>query len=686
MKFWLCVALAVGFFGPAPLRAQAPSATPPPVTVRLVADRDAVVPGQSLRVATVLRMEPGWHTYWEFAGDAGMPTRVTWALPPGFAAGPLRWPLPKATVEPGDLLVYAYSGEIALLQTITVPAEVAGPEVTLRAKVSWLMCEKICVPGRAEVTLTLPVRAAGAPANEALFAAAEARIPAGGAPPFAVRWERVGEAWAIAPAVEGVTFFPRPEAGAEVGRPRTEGGRIVVPAAGPLRGVLATADGRAWWVESPAVGTKPEPAAVAAQRPAGAGTTLWAALLGGLLGGLILNLMPCVLPVISLKVFGFVRQAGESRRRIALHGVAFAAGVYAWFLGLAGVIVAARAAGFEMTWAAQFQNPYFNLGVAVVVLAFALNLFGVFEVALPGRASTALGAAGSRDGLGGSFFQGVFATLLATPCTGPFLGSSLAFAFAQPAGVTLLLFASIATGMALPYLALAVRPGWVRFLPRPGAWMERVKQFMGFPLLAALIWLLFIIGGQRGAEGVTWALAFLLIVAVVLWIYGAVAGPAVSARARGLGLLAAGALLAGGGWLFVGQLFAATAPAGAARATALDGIAWQPYSRAAVERWLAEGKPVFIDFTADWCLTCKYNERVAINRPAVRTKIAELGIVPVRADWTNANPEITAALKALNRVGVPVYVVYPAGRPEEPIVLPELLTEAIVLEALGRAR
>lgn len=671
------------------LPAQSPTPTPAPVTVELIADRDAIVPGESLRVATVLRMAPGWHTYWEYAGDAGVPTKVEWSLPAGFMAGPLRWPLPKATLEPGDLLVYAYSGEAALVQTLTVPENFSESSVTLRANVSWLMCAEICVPGRAEVTLTLPVRPNSAPTNEAAFAAAEARIPAAGPPPFDVRWERVGDAWSIAAdTAAGLSFFPLPQPGEEIGHPRSEGGRILVPAKGPLRGgVLATADGKAWRVESPAASAaEPSSQPQVEKAPGGTPTSLWTALLGGLLGGLILNLMPCVLPVISLKVFGFVRQAGESRRQIALHGVAFAAGVYAWFLGLAAVIVAVRAAGIEATWAAQFQNPYFNLAVAALVLAFALNLFGVFEVALPGRASSALGAAGAREGLGGSFFQGVFATLLATPCTGPFLGSSLAFAFAQPAAITVLLFTSIATGMALPYLALAVQPGWVKFLPRPGAWMERVKQFMGFPLLAALIWLLFIIGGQRGVDGVTWALAFLLVLAVALWIYGAVAAPTIAARTRILGLAAATALLVGGGWLFIGQLFSATSPSGSVRSDALDGIAWKPYSKEAVERWLGEGKPVFIDFTADWCLTCKYNERVAINRPAVRTKIAELGIVPVRADWTNANPEITAALRALNRVGVPAYVLYPAGQPNAPIVLPELLTETIVLEALARAR
>lgn len=656
------------------------------VEARLVAATDAIVPGQPFRVGLALKMAPGWHTYWAYAGDAGLATRVEWTLPPGFGVGPIEWPLPQRLVEPGDIEVYAYKGEVLLMQTIVPPADLKpGDSVTLRATASWLVCEAICIPGKAEgLTLTLPVAASAGPANTALFEAATQGLPSTDAPPFAVEWSRGGDAWTItvADAPAGLNFFPLPGEGQEVGHAKVAGETITIPAGGgALRGVLVAGD-RGWLVQSPEPAAQNPPSAPA---PA-AEPSLWAALLGGLLGGLILNLMPCVLPVISLKVFGFVRQAGQSRRAIAGHGLAFAAGIFAWFLGLGAVIVGLRAAGVETTWAFQFQNPYFNLAVATLIFVFALNLFGVFEITLPGRATSALGDAGARDGYGGSFFQGVFATLLATPCTGPFLGTSLAFAFSQPGAITLLLFASIAAGMALPYLALSLQPGWVRFLPRPGAWMERLKQFMGFPLLAALLWLLYVIGAQRGATAVIWAGAFLLTLGLALWIYGLVAAPHVGGRARAAGLIAALVLAIGGGWYFIGDLFARERAGAPGSSSAVEeGIAWQPFSTAAVEKWRGEGRPVFIDFTADWCLTCKYNERVAINVPAVRTKLAEKGIVPVKADWTNANPEITTALKALGRVGVPVYVLYPAGG-GEPVLLPEILTERIVLEALDRAR
>lgn len=657
------------------------------VEPRLVADTTAIVPGKPFRVGVTLKMAPTWHTYWQYAGDAGTPTEINWQLPAGFGAGPIEWPLPKAILEPGDIQVYAYGGEITLLQTIQPPADLRPGQgnVALKADLSWLVCAEICVPGKGSVSLELPVAAEAAPANADFFRKASARLPSPDAPPFPVTWSRQGDDLVgnVSPP-EGtiaVEFFPLPTAEQEIGHPKIDGPTIRIASKSGLRGVLAIKDAngeRGWMVNA-------EPGAAPAIAPAAPGSPLWAALLSGLLGGLILNLMPCVLPVISLKVFGFVRQAGQSRRTIALHGFAFAGGVYAWFLALGLLVVALKASGAEATWAFQFQNPWFNLAIAAIVFVFALNLFGVFELTLPGRASTALSEAGGQEGLGGSFFQGVFATLLATPCTGPFLGTSLGFAFSQPAPITLLLFASIATGMALPYLALSLQPAWVRFLPKPGAWMERLKQFMGFPLLAALLWLLYIIGGQRGPRAIIWASAFLLTLGVALWIYGLVAAPTTRTKSRVVGLLAALAFAVGGGWLFLGELFTREQTPGA-NVESADGIAWQPYSQAAVDRLLGEGKPVFIDFTADWCLSCKFNERTAINVPAVKKRIEELGVVPVKADWTNANPEITAALQKFGRVGVPFYVLYPAGRADAPITLPELLTESIVLDALARAK
>jgi len=644
------------------------------VKASLVSSVAAVVPGKPFEVGLLLDMAPGWHTYWEFSGDAGLPTRIDWSLPEGFQAGAIQWPAPHLMIEPGDIWTYGYGGQVLLIVTITPPADLTpGGVVPLRAKASWLVCKEICVPGSAALALDLPVSTSAAADNADVFALFRSQIPSAGDPPFPLKWKFSAGGWEVSGLPEGAELFPLAGDAADPVRPEpAEEGAFRIASERPFRGVVATGEGsdrRAWFVESGA----PVPAAAA---PAPPRTGLWLALFYGFLGGLILNLMPCVLPVISLKVFGFIRQAGESPQKIFAHGLAFSGGIFAWFLGLAALIIALKSGGTEVTWAFQFQNPWFNIGIGTVVFIFALNLFGVFEVVLPGRASNAMESAASSSGLGGSFFQGVFATLLATPCTAPFLGTALGFAFSQSAGVILAMFCSVAFGMALPYLVLTAQPGWMKFLPRPGAWMERLKQFMGFPLMATLVWILSIIGGQRGMDGVFWFLCFLLCVALACWIYGGFCGPLSTLRGRWIAILLVLAVAGGGGAYFLGKKFPG------AGQPAAGGMAWVPFSARALSDLKGEGRTVFVDFTADWCITCKFNERTAIDTPAVRALFAEKNVVPMKADWTNANPEITAALKAFGRVGVPFYVIYPAGRADSPVVLPEILTEAILLDAL----
>lgn len=640
------------------------------VKASLAPSVNAVVPGKPFQIALVLEMAPGWHTYWEYSGDAGLPTRIEWELPRGFVAGPIEWPVPEAKLEPGDIQTYGYAGDVALLVTIVAPADLPpGSDVVLRAKASWLVCKEICVPGSASLEVTLPVAPVSAAVDGARFTAWRKAIPSADAPPFLVRWDRSGNQVTIGaeglPAGAKWQFFPLGSDDASVGHPISVPGGVRVESSAPLRGVIALEGGGSWSVAE---------SGLPATAPASIG--VWTALFYGFLGGLILNLMPCVLPVISLKIFGFIRQAGDDPRKILLHGLAFVAGIFVWFLALGVLIVALKSGGTEVTWAFQFQNPWFNVVIGALVFAFALNLFGVFEFVLPGRAATALEEAGSGGGAGASFFQGVFATLLATPCTAPFLGTALGVAFSQPPVFILAMFASVATGMALPYLVLSARPGWMKFLPRPGAWMERLKQFMGFPLLATLVWILSILGGQKGLDGVIWFAAFLVCVGLASWIYGAFCGPFAKVRVRLVALLLAAGILAGGGWYFLGEKFQR---AGQADASA---IPWVPFSEAELARLRSEGRPVFVDFTADWCLTCKVNERTAIETPAVRELLRRKNVVPMRADWTNANPEITAALKRFGRVGVPFYVIYPGEG--EPVVLPELLTTGILVSALER--
>lgn len=679
------------------------------VSATLVADTTTIVPGRPFEAGLLLEMAPKWHTYWEYPGDAGIPTSIAWTLPEGFGTGPIQWPLPRRIVEPGDIEVYAYRDKVLLVTTIVPPADLAEASVSLRAKASWLVCEEICIPGSVEVELTLPVgdAASAAPANEVLFETFRNQLPSANAPPFGLTWTSGPEG--ITLAVNGlgdataVELYPLPAPGQQVDHPQTGplakgAATITVKTQGPLRGVLMVESptGRRGWFVSSTATAGPSAAQAASAAPAAGenpgspdGTRpalgLWKALVFGFLGGLILNLMPCVLPVISLKIFGFVRQAGDHPGRILRHGMAFVAGIFAWFLGLALLIIVLKAAGNEVTWAFQFQNPWFNLIIGSIVFVFALNLFGVFEIVLPGHASNALAEASAGDGYAGSFAQGVFATLLATPCTAPFLGTALGFAFSQPAPVILAVFAAVSLGMGAPYLLLSARPGWMKVLPKPGLWMERVKQFMGFPLIATLLWMLFILGNQKGLDAVIWTGAFLLCLAVACWIYGAFCGPLTSRRTRLAALAGVVFFAVGGGWYFLGK-FAASTRTESSAIPAGEGIAWQPFSQKALDALLAEGKPVFVDFTADWCISCKFNERTAINVPAVRAAFAKSGIVPMKADWTNANPEITAALAKFGRVGVPFYVLYPAGRADQPVTLPEILTEQIVLDALAKAR
>lgn len=687
VRFALAIAIACIAFSPARSQVYEGQTL---VAAQLISDTSAIVPGKSFDVGLLLDMAEGWHTYWENAGDAGLPTRMEWSLPEGFVAGPIQWPTPKRIIEPGDIHAFGYKGQVLLVTTITPPATVSGSEVHISAKVSWLVCKEICIPGSAEVQLTLDVKPEASPANEDLFNKFRRLLPLSSPPPFSLAWQEAADSTSLTvgrvPAAAAIDLFVT--SGGGVHPKVTRDGQNVtfsLDAKPPVRALLLTEEAgisKSWVVESAQSVKAPPPTTY--KKPDQPGLLL--ALFYGFLGGLILNLMPCVLPVISLKIFGFIRQSGDAPAKIFRHGLAFTAGIFAWFLGLGLVVLAIKAAGGQATWAFQFQNPWFNLVISVVVFVFALNLFGVFEVVLPGRAAQAIDDTGGGEGYLPSFFQGVFATLLATPCTAPFLGTALGFAFSQPPAIILVMFGSVAAGMAAPYLILSAKPAWLKMLPKPGAWMERLKQFMGFPLLATLIWLLFILGNQKGLEAVIWIAAFLLCLALALWIYGAFCGPLSKPRTRYLALVLALLIAAGGTWYFGIVKFGASARSSERDIAAdKDGIPWVPFTQKALDELLADNQAVFLDFTADWCISCKFNERTAIDRPAVRAALSDAGIVPMKADWTNSNPEITAALAAFGRVGVPFYVIYPAGRANEPIILPEILTEQIVLDAIAKA-
>jgi thiol:disulfide interchange protein len=668
------------------------------VKAELLADTNAIVPGKSFTVGLLLRMAPGWHTYWAFSGDAGLPTELKWKLPSGWKVGEIQWPIPLKTIDPGDIETYGYENEVLLMQEITPPQKLDNSGVNLPAEANWLVCEKICIPGSATPQLELPVSTTSQPANSELFARYRHLLPQKWPESnvASANWSRVGrdlrlkitsETLANYPALN---FFPLPGQDVVVGHPTIESRnknevafRVPIESSeknlSSIPGLIvfsqqANGEDRTAWQISAA----PTISAASAAPARG----IFTFLLFGFLGGIILNLMPCVLPVISLKIFGFIQQAGQSRRKILRGGIAFTAGIFAWFVGLGLLLIVLKGVGRDATWGGfQFTNAYFVLALSVIVLVFALNLFGVFEISLPqGMTRGLLSTTERKDDLG-SFFQGIFATVLATPCTAPFLGTALGFAFSQSPAVILAMFVAIAAGMSAPYLLLSAEPGWLRFLPKPGPWMIHVKQFMGFLLLATLLFLLYVLGAQRGLEGAIWASCFLLVISVACWMKGAFVLPTASTAKRSVVLVLMLVLVLGSGIYFIGDKFRSTNVALADSRLRGD---WQAFTPERLQAEREQGHSVFVDFTAAWCLTCKFNEANVLESAEVRDAFQRHAIVKLKADWTNGDPAITKLLQKFGRPGVPLYVLYP-GKNEEPIVFPEVLTKGMVLEKLETA-
>src|SRR5881409_884082 len=673
------------------------------VKAELLADTDAVVAGKPFTVGLLLRMAPAWHTYWKFSGDAGLPTEMKWKLPAGWKIGEIQWPIPLKTIDPGDIQTYGYENEVLLMQEITPPTKLDSSLVKISAAASWLVCERICIPGGATLQLELPASTASQLANTELFARYRRLLPQNwpGANVATADWSRVGsdlrlkvtsETLARYPAVD---FFPLPEQSTVVGHPRIESRsknevvfRIPIESSeknlSSMAGLLVFShqpngeDRAAWQIATAPAGSQTGLSASLSARPAPV-RGIFTFLLFGFLGGIILNLMPCVLPVISLKIFGFIQQAGQSRQKIFRSGLAFTAGIFAWFLALALLLIALKAGGRDVTWRGfQFTNAYFVLGLSVIVLVFALNLFGVFEVSLPQRMTRGLLASSERKDNLGSFLQGLFATVLATPCTAPFLGTALGFAFTQSPTIILAMFIAIAAGMSAPYLLLSAQPGWLRFLPKPGPWMLHLKQFMGFLLLATLLFLLYVLGAQRGLEGAIWASCFLLLISIACWMKGAFITPTAAVTTRRISVVLVLVLVLASGIYFISGKFRSTTLASVGSRLRGD---WQVFTPDRLQAELEQGHSVFVDFTAAWCLTCKFNEANVLESAAVRQAFQRHAIVKLKADWTNGDPVITKLLQQFGRPGVPLYVLYP-GKSEEPIVFPELLTKSIILEKL----
>jgi thiol:disulfide interchange protein/DsbC/DsbD-like thiol-disulfide interchange protein len=667
------------------------------VEAELVPAVAAVVPGSTFTVGLRLQHDPHWHTYWVNPGEGGLPTEVFWSLPDGFTAGPIRWPLPEIT-DTGGILTYGYEGEIYLLVDLTAPADLTpGTTARLAAEVTWLMCKEACIPGGANLALELPVAAEAGPHPRwgAAIAQAETRIPPRreGVRAHAYRQNRdltlVVEIDGSTNHDPGALYFFAATPTVDVGAPQSvrplgEGRwaistRLAAYAGEPssLPGVLHAPQGlpldgapRAVELEVPLTVGPPPAHVIGALATGGGAPRGMLAILGlALLGGLILNLMPCVFPVIGIKIMGFVNQAGEERSRVVLHGLVFTAGVLVSFWALTALLLALRSGGAQLGWGFQLQSPGFVFVLTVVLLLFGLSMSGVFEV------GGSLIGAGSRlqakSGFGGSFFSGVLATVVATPCAAPFLAPALGAALALPAGASFATFTAIALGLSLPYLLLSAFPAAIKLLPRPGMWMETFKQGMAFLLYATVGYLVWVLAGQVEGDKFLSTLLALVVIAIAAWVYGRWTAPVRSPMVRRAGWAAAALLLAGG---FVYGMPRTAAPAD-------DDVVWEVWSEQRVRELVAAGRPVYVDFTARWCVTCQANKRVVFASSEVRRHFREAGVAALRADWTNRDDTITRALAELGRSAVPVNLVYLPGR-AEPQLLPELLTPGIVLDAL----
>ncbi len=657
------------------------------VRASLVAAERAIQPGRPVQLALRLEHSPGWHTYWLNPGT-GLPTTLTWQLPEGFRVGAPHWPAPQVVHDAaGNVTGNGYEGDLLVPVEVTTPATLApGPAITLRVKVEWLMCRENCRPASSELTLTLPV-VASLPEPDPLWqtrlATTVARLPAD-LPADAVRATlqpravRLSVALAAVPeaargalhffADDNLIAYDQPQTVQPDGKdrlalilpltvdaPRMPARLSGVLTAGPVSGRGEELLG--WRVEVPITA----PAAEAPGRRGGFGGWL-ATLALAFLGGAVLNLMPCVFPVLGIKILGFVQQAGADRRKVVAHGLAFTGGVLASFWVLAGVLLALRAGGGQLGWGFQLQSPAFVYALAAGLLIFGLNLSGVFEV---GLGATGVGASWqSRSGLAGSFFTGVLATVVATPCSAPFLATALGAALTLPPGPALAVFTAIALGLAAPYLLLAIFPAAVRALPRPGAWMETLKQAMAFPLYATAGFLVWVLAGQVDEYALRDALFGLVLLAAGAWAYGRAQAARRPRLAWAWGL--AGVAL--GGWLGWPP-----APTGE--------LAWEPWSAERVAQLRAEQRWVYVDFTARWCATCQTNKQLVFGSAEVRRRFREHQVVLLRADWTRRDAAISAELARWGRSAVPFNLVYRPDRPE-PVVLPDLLTAGTVLDAV----
>ncbi len=668
---------AVGDGGPGPVKAQH-------LTVELASLAPVIAPGGDLQVGLVITLEEKWHVYWINAGDSGDPPRITWTLPHGITAGRMQFPIPTR-LPLGPLMDFGYEDEVAFPVKLTAAKDLKPGPVHLDAKVSWLVCREVCIPGRAHLGLNLTVDPKAVAPAKPVGAIGEALglIPkplpqgttltvTGGKNEFVLDL-KTGE------RTTDAEFYPFDQeqianAGDQNAEPLADGVRLRVPRApeltklpAQLHGVLKLDDETAYDVTAPVVaGEVPRRAGSGPVPPSAKDLTVVAAIALAFVGGIILNLMPCVFPVLFLKGLSLVQSSGEDRARIRRHGLVYTLGILVSFWAIVAALLALRAGGSEAGWGFQLQSPTFLAILASGVFFFALSLAGLFDIGL--SLTSVGGDLAQKQGYTGSFFTGVLATVVATPCTAPFMGAAIGFALAQSAWITFAVFTALALGLAAPYLLLSFQPAWTRLLPRPGAWMETFKQVTALIFFATVIWLTYVYGNLFGAAGQgVYRIALLLGCFLLLTIAGWVLGRWPARWSSSIAALVIG-------------IFALAVPIYQPKQTSL---AWEPYSEQTLSQARAAGKPVFIDFTAAWCLSCQVNERLVLRSSDIQKEFAQNKVMLVRADWTKYDAEITRQLASVGRSGVPTYVIYPAGKGEAD-VLPELLTKDIVLTALKK--
>lgn len=664
------------------------------VKVELLAEPASIAPGEPFTVGIKLSMKEHWHTYWRNPGDSGEPTQVTWKLPSGFVAGDLEWPAPSL-IRIGPVASFGYEGEAILLARITPPRDVkSGMTVSFAADIAYIVCEKICIPGEASVSLSLPVseRGASAPTN-AIFDAARNKLPQPS--PWEATFSTDTKAITLLLRAQGVQgdairaaqFFPYDNtlidnSAQQVLRADGQNTQLSIERSQIAKSIPQRIDGVLVLEEDVGGTTASHAFAIEAMPSAGSaagegGMTLLYAVISALIAGVILNLMPCVFPVLSIKILHLTEHRDETPRRVRWHGMAYALGVLACFTMLAGVLHGLRAAGAEIGWGFQLQSPLVVASLAFILFALGLSLSGILTI---GTSLTRVG--GSRllqqGGLSGSFFAGVLATVVATPCTAPFMGASIGFALTQPFVVGLAVFLALGLGLALPFLILAFVPGLQRLLPRPGRWMETLKQFLAFPLYATVAWLIWVLSFQVGATGLLAALVALVLIAFGAWAYNSSQGLG-NVWARAFQGVAAVSVI---GAIALALLIGQTRPT-LTNAEVTSNAGAETFTDQKLNALLASGEPVFVNMTAAWCITCLVNERTALSTAAVREAFASKRITYLKGDWTNRNPEITRLLAKFGRSGVPLYVLYRGGD-NEPVLLPQILTQSLVLEAIEK--